>query len=415
MSTEDPDDAVLSPAPSASSGSPHPSGAGADAGSASDASSASAASHSGGDSSPVQPGAADSTSQGDSMQGDSMAADVQRQQSQQQSRPVTSAQRGIRKEKVYTDDTLRYNFLTTSGEPHDLDEALSNHNWKNAMDLEYNALMNNKTWHLVPPCKGRNIIGCKWVYEIKRKSDGTLDRYKARLVAKGFKQRYGIDYVDTFSPVVKAAIIRTILSIAVSRGWSFRQLDVQNAFLHGHLEEEVYMAQPPGYEDKRKPNHVCKLDKALLYGLKQAPRAWYSRLSSKLCDIGFKLSKADTSLFFYSKGGVTVFVLIYVDDIIVASSTQNATDALLSDLKQDFALKDLGDLHYFLGVDVNKIRDGILLTQEKYASDLLKRAGMENCKSSTTPLSTVEKLSAYNGSVLGVNDATKYKSIVGAL
>nr|ABA94335.1 retrotransposon protein, putative, Ty1-copia subclass [Oryza sativa Japonica Group] len=286
--------------------------------------------------------------------------------------------RGIRKEKVYTDDTLRYNFLTTSGEPHDLDEALSNHNWKNAMDLEYNALMNNKTWHLVPPCKGHNIIGCKWVYEIKRKSDGTLDRYKARLVAKGFKQRYGIDYVDTFSPVVKAAIIRTILSIAVSRGWSFRQLDVQNAFLHGHLEEEVYMAQPPGYEDKRKPNHVCKLDKALLYGLKQAPRAWYSRLSSKLCDIGFKLSKADTSLFFYSKGGVTVFVLIYVDDIIVASSTQNATDALLSDLKQDFALKDLGDLHYFLGVDVNKIRDGILLTQEKYASDLLKRAGMEN-------------------------------------
>lgn len=112
------------------------------------------------------------------------------------------------------------------------------------MDSEYQALMKNKTWHLVPPKKGLNVIDCKWVYKIKRKPDGSLDRYKARLVGKGFKQRYGIDYEDTFNPVVKAATIRIILSIAVSRGWSLRQLDVQNAFLHGYLEEEVYMQQP---------------------------------------------------------------------------------------------------------------------------------------------------------------------------
>jgi len=120
------------------------------------------------------------------------------------------------------------------------------------MDAEYDALMKNKTWHLVPPQKGRNIIDCKWVYKIKCKQDGSLDRYKARLVAKGFKQRYGIDYEDTFSPVVKAATIRVVLSIAVSRGWTIRQLDVHNAFLHGLLEEDVYMKQPPGYEDNSK-------------------------------------------------------------------------------------------------------------------------------------------------------------------
>lgn len=315
-------------------------------------------------------------------------------------RPRTRLQQGVRKPKVYTDGTIRYGCFTSSGEPYDLNEALGDVNWKDAMDIEYSALMKNKTWHLVPPKKGRNVIGCKWVYKIKRKADGSLDRYKARLVAKGYKQQYGIDYDDTFSPVVKHATIRIILSIAVSRGWSLRQLDVQNAFLHGVLEEEVYMQQPPGYEDSTKLNYVCKLDKAL-YGLKQAPRAWYSRLSNKLLSLGFQASKADTSLFFYNKGSVTIFVLVYVDDIIVASSTHKATEALLSDLNKEFALKDLGDLNYFLGIEVNKVRDGIILTQDKYASDLLKKVGMSDCKPISTPLSTSEKLSIHEGSPLG--------------
>jgi histone deacetylase 1/2 len=196
------------------------------------------------------------------------------------------------------------------------------------MDIELEALHKNKTWHLVPPAKGRNVIGCKWVYKIKRKSDGRIERYKARLVAKGFKQIYGIDYEDTFSAIVKAAAIRLVLSIAMSRNWCLRQLDVTNAFLHGYLEEDVYMRQPLGYEDKAKLNYVCKLDKAL-YGLKQAPRAWYSRLCGKLQSLGFVPSKADTSLFFCKKGNHVIFRLVYVDDIIVASSSQDAVDALL--------------------------------------------------------------------------------------
>jgi histone deacetylase 1/2 len=276
-------------------------------------------------------------------------------------RPVTRAQRGIIKPKSYTDGTVRWcNSATTlSDEPPTVTAALNDKNWSVAMHSEYQALLHNKTWHLVPKPKGKNIIGCKWVYKVKQKSDGTIDRYKARLVAKGFKQRYGIDYEDTFSPVVKATTIRLILSIAVTKGWSLRQLDVQNAFLHGVLEEEVYMYQPPGYVDKSHPSYVCKLNKAL-YGLKQAPRAWYARLCTKLVKLGFLPSKADTSLFYYNKKGYMIFVLVYVDDIIVASCSQEGTNALLKDLQSEFAFKDLGDLHYFLGIEVKKTREGLV-------------------------------------------------------
>ena len=161
-------------------------------------------------------------------------------------RPRTRLQAGFRQPKQFKDGTVRYGLLTTTGEPNNLDEALGNPNWKRAMDEEFMALQSNKTWRLVPQVPGRNVIDCKWVYKIKKNADGSIERYKARLVAKGFKQRYGLDYEDTFSPVVKSATIRLVLSVAVSRGWSLRQLDVKNAFLHGILEEEVYMRQPPG-------------------------------------------------------------------------------------------------------------------------------------------------------------------------
>jgi histone deacetylase 1/2 len=185
-------------------------------------------------------------------------------------------------------------------------------------------------------------------------------------------------------------------------------------FLHGVLEEDVYMKQPPGYENSTYPHYVCKLDKAL-YGLKQAPRAWYARLSEKLVSLGFYASKSDTSLFIYMKGSITIYLLVYVDDIIVVSSSSKAVEALLADLKRDFALKDLGELSYFLGIEVKKMNDGILLSQSKYASDLLKKVDMEHCKPVATPLSVSEKLSAYVGNPLVPEDATKYRSIVGAL
>jgi hypothetical protein len=190
-------------------------------------------------------------------------------------------------------------------------------------------------------------------------------------------------------------------------------LDVQNAFLHGVLEEDVFMKQPPGFVDPKFLFYHC-MDKAL-YGLKQAPQAWYSRLSDKLHSLGFTSSKADISLFYYKKGVVTTFMLIYVDDIIVASSSPLAVNALLCDLNADFALKDLGPLHFFLGIEVKRTTDGLTLSQERYAIDLLRRAGMITCKPDMTPLSATEKLSAQGGELLSPEDATRYRSIVGAL
>jgi histone deacetylase 1/2 len=327
---------------------------------------------------------------------------------------TTRLQKGIKQPKKYTDGTIRYGMLTSTGEPSNLAEALDDTRWSQAMQEEYNALMENKTWHLVPPSSTRNLIDCKWVYRVKKNADGTVDRYKARLVAKGFKQRYGIDYEDTFSPVVKAATIRLVLTVAVSRGWSLRQLDVKNAFLHGVLEEEVYMKQPPGFENSQTPHFICKLDKAL-YGLKQAPRAWFSRLSNKLYSLGFVPSKADTSLFLFNKSGIIIYVLIYVDDIIVTSSSDKAIGALLHDLRDDFALKDLGPLHFFLGIEVKQTYDGLRLTQEKYAADILTKVGMLQCTTAPTPLSSSETLSLVQGDPLGPEDSTQYRSIVGAL
>jgi hypothetical protein len=148
------------------------------------------------------------------------------------SRPTMRLQHDMHKPKIYTDGTVRWGIVAASvGEPTSVDEAMRDPKWVSAMDSEHSAFLRNKTWHLVPPPKGKNIIDCKWVYKIKRKANNTIDRYKARLVAKGYKQRYGIDYEDTFCPVVEAATIRLILSIAVCKGWSLRQLDVQNAFL----------------------------------------------------------------------------------------------------------------------------------------------------------------------------------------
>jgi hypothetical protein len=219
------------------------------------------------------------------------------------------------------------------------------------------------------------VVRNKWVFKIKQKPDGTVDRFKARLVAKGFDQLSGVDYYDTFSPVVKPATIRLVFALAVQFDWEIKQLNVSNAFLHGLLNEEVYMEQPLGFVHLLYPDHVCKLHKSL-YGLKQTPRAWYTRLSQALLDIGFTSSQVDPSLFTYHAGPIHVFLLVYVNDIILTGNHSATITVIINKLQADFAMKDLGSLTYFLGIQATRDSTGLHLRQSKYILDHLERTQM---------------------------------------
>ncbi|KAK1555457.1 hypothetical protein Q3G72_026733 [Acer saccharum] len=280
------------------------------------------------------------------------------------------------------------------------------------MTKECNALIKNGTRELVQHTANTNVIGCKWIFRIKRKSDGSIDRYKARLVTKGFNQQPGIDYFETFIPVIKPTTVRLVISIAISHGWSLHQLDVNNAFLQGTLTEDVYMSQPPGFIDSDHLTHVCKLRKAI-YGLKQAPRAWYHELCQFLITSGFQNSHADTSLFVLKFGGTLLYLLIYVDDIILTGNNTARVDQFVDTLAQRFSLKDLSTLSYFLGVEVVPHKSGLLLSQRRYIMDLLARRNMLGAKPIQTPLPTSPPITLHSGTLL--SDLTTYQTVVGSL
>nr|XP_020174463.1 uncharacterized mitochondrial protein AtMg00810-like [Aegilops tauschii subsp. strangulata] len=222
----------------------------------------------------------------------------------------------------------------------------------------------------------------------------------------------GVDFTDTFAPVVKPGTIRTVLQLAVSRAWPVHQLDVSNAFLHDHLAEKVFCEQPTDFIDGAHPDHVCLLSRSI-YGLKQAPRAWYQRIDVFLQTLGFISTRSDASLFVYHHGAATAYLLIYVDDIILTASTAEQLQRLTAHLRDEFALKELGPLHYFLGIEVVRWPDGFFLHQQRYAHELLERAGMLNRNPATTPIDTKAKVSALESSP--ASDAAFYRSIVGAL
>uniref|UniRef100_A0A2N9FJR4 Integrase catalytic domain-containing protein n=1 Tax=Fagus sylvatica TaxID=28930 RepID=A0A2N9FJR4_FAGSY len=306
-----------------------------------------------------------------------------------------------------------FSAFATLHEPHTFREASSDPLWQQAMKEELDALLKTGTWDLVDLPAGKSAIGCKWVYKIKTRSDGTVDRYKARLVAKGFTQEYGIDYEETFAPVARLSSVRTLIAVSASRHWPLFQMDVKNAFLNGELTEEVYMqlppgfSQPPGFSPK-----VCRLRRAL-YGLKQAPRAWFAKFSSTISQHGFSASSYDSALFFRrSDHGITL-LLLYVDDMIITGDDVQGIQDLKRFLGQHFEMKDLGPLSYFLGLEVSSSSDGYYLTQAKYTSDLISRAGITDSKIVDTPIEYNNRLNIHDGEPLP--DATLYRQLVGSL
>ena len=261
--------------------------------------------------------------------------------------------------------------LSTHTKPQFYHEAFHSPQWCEAMSKELIALEANHTWDLTSLPSRKHPIGCKWVYKLKFKSDGSIERYKARLVAKGYNQQEGIDYFETFSPVAKLVTVKSFVAIVAAKGWSLTQLDVNNAFLHGDLDEEVFMTLPPGYKGNSQLHKlVCKLIKSL-YGLKQASRQWFSKFSSALLQHGFIQSKCDYSLFTKTTGSTFIALLVYVDDILLASNDPVSVTKLTAFLDDKFKLKDLGHAKYFLGLELARSAKGISLFQRKYTLDIL--------------------------------------------
>lgn len=286
--------------------------------------------------------------------------------------------------------------VLASLDPHTISQALSNPLWRDSVSAEFNSFICTDTFELVPPSTEQNVVGCRWLFQTKFLPDGTVDKHKSRLVAKGYTQRPGIDFHETFSPVVKAPTICIIISVATTWDWPLRQLDINNAFLQGTLDEDVYMQQPLGFVDKDRPNFVCKLKKPI-YGLKQAPRSWYNELKRFLLQSEFRNSLADASLFFFKDKSVIKYLLVYVDDIIIMGSSITAVKSLIDLLAKRFALKDLGDLSYFLGIEVMRSTVGVVLSQRKYISDLLHCTRMTGAKPTATPMCYTLSLTLNDG------------------
>jgi hypothetical protein len=270
-------------------------------------------------------------------------------------------------------------------------------------------LEENNTWVVTDLPPNKHPIGCKWVYKVKHKSDGSVERYKARLVAKGYTQCEGLDFHETFSPVAKMTTVRCFLALVAAKNWFLHQLDVNNAFLHGDLDEEVYMSMPPSFGPKG-DTKVCWLTKSL-YGLKQALRQWFSKFSNTLVELGFVQSLADYSLFTWLKDSSFIALLVYVDDVAIASHDPKAVSSFITLLNDRFKLKDLGPLKYFLGLEIARSTKGISVNQRKYALEVLEDSGLLAAKPVKFPMEQNLKLSKDEGDLF--SDSTSYRRLVG--
>ncbi|KAJ9538026.1 hypothetical protein OSB04_030759 [Centaurea solstitialis] len=297
-------------------------------------------------------------------------------------------------------------------EPTRVSDALQDSDWVTAMQEELNQFEALKVWWLVKLPESKSVIDTKWIFKNKKDANNIIVRNKARLVAKGYRQQEGIDYDETFAPVARLEAIRMFLAYAAYKDFTVFQMDVKTAFLYGHLKEEVYVAQPEGFVHKEHPDYVYVLDKAL-YGLKQAPRAWYEELSKHLLSKGFKKGSVDSTLFLMKEGEHIVVIQIYVDDIIFGSTSRELCKKFENVMTEEFKMSMMGEINFFLGLQVRQFSDGIFINQSKYIFDLLKKYDMSGCHSIGTPMATGNSIGPdHEGKDV---DLRNYRSMVGSL
>ncbi|KAK0587206.1 hypothetical protein LWI29_019132 [Acer saccharum] len=280
------------------------------------------------------------------------------------------------------------------------------------MQEELNQFERNEVWTLVPRPKTTNVICTKWIYRNKSDEDGNIVRNKARLVAQGYSQIEGINFEETFALVARLKSIRLLLSIACVHKFKLHQMDVKSAFINGFLQEKVFGEQLKGFVDAYHPNHVYRLKKAL-YGLKQASKAWYECLTQFLVDNDYTKGNIDKTLYI-KKDNVELFIAqIYVDDIVFGSTNNTKVQQFVDVIPHEFEMSLVGELSYFLGLQIRQLDDEIFITQAKYAKNLVKKFGLENAKHCDTPMSTTLKLSkdASGKSV----EQTLYRGMIGSL
>ena len=295
--------------------------------------------------------------------------------------------------------------------PHSYFQAQHCPEWVLAMNQELQALEDNHTWLLTSLPPGKKALSSKWFYRTKYRADGSVERYKARLVIRGFEQIKDKDYKHTFSPVAKLTSVRVFIALATAQQWPLHQLDINNAFLHGFIDEEVFMVSPQGYT-KALPGQVCKLQRSL-YGLKQASRQWNLELTRFLVSKGFLQSKSDYSLFSKVVDGKYTFLLVYVDDLLLTGNDHQGILTIKQALHSAFTIKDLGLARYFLGIEIARSPQGTFINQRKYILDILHDAGLTGAKPALFPLPKHLNLSLDTGDPL--SDPSRYRQLVGRL
>ncbi|CAH2091010.1 unnamed protein product [Euphydryas editha] len=309
-------------------------------------------------------------------------------------RPVRTT-RGIRPKRYddYLSDCSLLSHTPCFDEPQSYNDAMVSTNkaeWECAMKEEYNSLIKNGAWTLVDRPFNRNVIKSKWVFKVKQDASGNFDKFKARLVARGFSQKPGVDFDKTFSPVVRHSTLRILFNLANEKDMDIDHIDVTTAFLNGSLQEEIYMEQPPGFEIDN--NKVCMLQKSI-YGLKQASRVWNETVHKLLTTHGYSQTRCEPCVYVKRNNTKSTILALYVDDFYIFSNCNSEKEALISFLKSNFEIKNLGSIKDCLGISVHRDRDRgtIILKQSAYIRRLLVRFGMLECKGVSTPMSVNDK------------------------